>query len=284
MNGPGVQIPPLPPIHKDDTVNKRLTIVIGFSFLLASCSSKSVDIQQTSTTIEDKTAISITTRSVGSGKEAVTYYVAEVELGDPRDMGSMVARGHTSEVARDAGAELAINGDFFTYRNNGVIIRGGKVLINKPKRDGMSITSSGEMIIYKEKEISVESLNAAGVLNSFSFGPVLIDEWQIPEGIDDYYEVDTGRSINGRHPRTGICMVEKNKFVLIVVDGRSPGYSMGMTLGEFAELFASQGCKTAYNLDGGGSSVMYSKGLVVNNPLGRGRERTNGDIIYVTSG
>jgi exopolysaccharide biosynthesis protein len=59
---------------------------------------------------------------------------------------------------------------------------------------------------------------------------------------------------------------------------------MGMTLGEFAELFASQGCKTAYNLDGGGSSVMYSKGLVVNNPLGRGRERTNGDIIYVTSG
>jgi len=229
-----------------------LTIVIGFSFLLASCSSKSVDIQQTSTTIEDKTAISITTRSVGSGKEAVTYYVAEVELGDPRDMGSMVARGHTSEVARDAGAELAINGDFFTYRNNGVIIRGGKVLIN--------------------------------ILNSFSFGPVLIDEWQIPEGIDDYYEVDTGRSINGRHPRTGICMVEKNKFVLIVVDGRSPGYSMGMTLGEFAELFASQGCKTAYNLDGGGSSVMYSKGLVVNNPLGRGRERTNGDIIYVTSG
>jgi exopolysaccharide biosynthesis protein len=259
-----------------------LTIVIGFSFLLASCSSKSVDVQQTSTTIEDKTTISITTMSVGSGKKAIAYYVAEVKLGDPLDIGSIVARGYTSKVAGNAGAVLAINGDFFTYRNNGVIIRDGKVLINKPERDGMSITSSGEMIVYKEKETPIELLNASGVVNSFSFGPVLVDKWQIPEGIDSYYEVDSGRSINGRHPRTGICMVEKNKFIFIVVDGRSPGYSRGMTLGEFAELFASRGCRTAYNLDGGGSSVMYSNGLVVNNPLGKGKERTNGDIIYVT--
>ncbi|WP_251032710.1 phosphodiester glycosidase family protein [Bacillus sp. ISL-7] len=43
---------------------------------------------------------------------------------------------------------------------------------------------------------------------------------------------------------------------------------------------ADLGCKETYNLDGGGSSTMYLKGRVVNNPLGKGQERGVSDILY----
>ncbi|MNI92144.1 hypothetical protein D3C73_1499040 [compost metagenome] len=57
-----------------------------------------------------------------------------------------------------------------------------------------------------------------------------------------------------------------------------------MTLTEFAQVFADLGCTEAYNLDGGGSSTMYFMGRVVNNPLGKNRERGVSDILYVKEG
>lgn len=60
-----------------------------------------------------------------------------------------------------------------------------------------------------------------------------------------------------RHPRTIIGINnEENQLFLVVVDGRQPQYSVGMTSREEAELMVSLGCKRAINLDGGGSSIM----------------------------
>jgi len=58
-----------------------------------------------------------------------------------------------------------------------------------------------------------------------------------------------------RHPRTATCY-SRERVVFAVVDGRQPQLSVGMTLGELAELMASLGCQVAMNTDGGGSSVM----------------------------
>ena len=66
-----------------------------------------------------------------------------------------------------------------------------------------------------------------------------------------------------------------------MVDGRSKGYSRGVTLTEFAEMFKALGCSAAYNLDGGGSSTMYFMGRVVNNPLGKNKERGTSDILFI---
>ena len=44
------------------------------------------------------------------------------------------------------------------------------------------------------------------------------------------------------------------------------------------------GVKTAYNLDGGGSSTMYFNGEVINTPTTDGRsvkERSVSDIVYI---
>ena len=76
-------------------------------------------------------------------------------------------------------------------------------------------------------------------------------------------------------------MVSANHFVFVVVDGRSSGYSRGVTMTEFADIFTDLGAQVAYNLDGGGSSTMVFNGALVNNPLGKGTERGTSDIIYV---
>ena len=64
-----------------------------------------------------------------------------------------------------------------------------------------------------------------------------------------------GENLKLRHQRTAICTNE-SKIIFVVVDGRQPQLSVGMTLEELADLMVSLGCTTAMNTDGGGSSVM----------------------------
>ena len=61
-----------------------------------------------------------------------------------------------------------------------------------------------------------------------------------------------------RHPRTGIGLSKDNRLLLLIVDGRQPGYSVGMTYSEMAAAFIRYGAVQALALDGGGSSA-YSE-------------------------
>lgn len=236
-----------------------------------------LDTTNTTTSVPVRSSIDI--RSVAT--DGLAYYVADVVIGDDGELGTIVKSGLTSDVAKSGDYDLVINGDYFTYRNNGIVIRNGEQILYEPRRQGMAISEDGEMFVYNESNFASGFLEHIRAKNAFSFGPILVSNGLVSNNVDDYYEVDEGRSINGKHPRTGICMVQKNHFILVVVDGRSPGYSNGITLGDFARLFQSFGCRVAYNLDGGGSSVMWADGKVVNNPLGKHQERTNGDAIYV---
>ncbi|NLO74071.1 MAG: phosphodiester glycosidase family protein, partial [candidate division WS1 bacterium] len=59
------------------------------------------------------------------------------------------------------------------------------------------------------------------------------------------------------HPRTGLGVdATGKKLLLVVVDGRQPGFSEGMTLHELGAFLLGQGCRDAVNLDGGGSSIL----------------------------
>lgn len=58
----------------------------------------------------------------------------------------------------------------------------------------------------------------------------------------------------GRNPRTAVGRTPEGKALLVVVDGRQPGYSAGITLEELAYLLAGLGAWEAVALDGGGSS------------------------------
>jgi hypothetical protein len=65
-----------------------------------------------------------------------------------------------------------------------------------------------------------------------------------------------------RAPRTALGLDEEDRWVLVVVDGRTdPVHSVGATLEELARLMRHLGCRKALNLDGGGSSTMCIEGV-----------------------
>lgn len=89
-----------------------------------------------------------------------------------------------------------------------------------------------------------------------------------------------GTFVAARQPRTLAGVRADGTILLVTVDGRRPGWSVGMTLPEAARLMRSLGARDALNLDGGGSSTMMVRGEVVSRPSDRGGERPVSDGVY----
>jgi hypothetical protein len=84
--------------------------------------------------------------------------------------------------------------------------------------------------------------------------PVLVRDSAEAEGLDAAGGPNFGPV---RHPRTMVGIAAAGRRLLLVtVDGRQPGYSVGMTLRESAHLMRDLGATQALNLDGGGSTTM----------------------------
>lgn len=86
---------------------------------------------------------------------------------------------------------------------------------------------------------------------------------------------------SARHPRTAIGWTPDDRLLLVVVDGRQPDWSAGMSLDEMTWLFRSLGASDALNLDGGGSTAMVVGGTVVNRPSDREGERAVGNALVL---
>jgi exopolysaccharide biosynthesis protein len=84
-----------------------------------------------------------------------------------------------------------------------------------------------------------------------------------------------------RHPRTAIAQLADGRALLVVVDGRQPALSIGMTLAELATLLIEFGATEAINLDGGGSTTMVVGKEIVNRPSDVTGERPISDAILV---
>jgi exopolysaccharide biosynthesis protein len=244
-----------------------------------------------STYTSDGATVEISSVVTGSGDSTVTYYVADVTLTDATVLQSAFANNefgtniveNTSAIAEDNGAVFAINGDYYGFRDTGIVIRNGVVYRDEGAREGLAFYRDGTVQVYDETTTSADELVAAGVWNTLSFGPAILEDSEVVDGIEDV-EVDTNvgnHSIQGDQPRTAVGVIDANHLVFVVVDGRSPGYSEGVTLPELADIFQDLGATTAYNIDGGGSSTMYFDGEVVNDPLGKGEERGTSDILYI---
>jgi hypothetical protein len=84
-----------------------------------------------------------------------------------------------------------------------------------------------------------------------------------------------------RHPRTLIGVDRRGFIWLVAVDGRQPGYSLGMTFAELMTLVDRLELRDALNLDGGGSTTMIVKGVMVNKPSDPAGARAVSDAIIV---
>ncbi len=188
----------------------------------------------------------------------------------------------TSVTAADNNAILAVNGDYYGANSTGYVIRNGVVYRDTVRED----SSNGDLAIYKdgsfkviyEDQISAEQLVNDGVVNLLAFGPALVENGEI--AVDTNTEVGQAMASN---PRTAIGMIDENHYIIVVSDGRT-SESEGLSLYQLAEVMKSYGAKTAYNLDGGGSSTLYFNGQVINKPTTGGNkisERAVSDIVYI---
>ncbi|MBP1047458.1 phosphodiester glycosidase family protein [Enterococcus sp. BWM-S5] len=183
----------------------------------------------------------------------------------------------TSQMAEDNQAIVAINGDYYGFRNMGFVLRNG-VLYRDTVNSGteaLVIDSNGDFQIVEEDNASAEDLLNDGARQILSFGPGLVQNGEITVTEDE----EVGQAMQS-NPRTAIGQIGENHYVIIVADGRTDE-SEGLSLYELAEVFQEAGASTAYNLDGGGSSTLWFNGNVINQPTEKGSgERSVSDILY----
>lgn len=232
---------------------------------------------------DDDISISITTGVTSS----TTYYLADIQLSSVEYLKCALANGtygrnikqKTSEMAEENDAILAINGDYYGWRDAGYVIRNGVLYRDTADGDTDCLVVSADGTLYSESEASVsaQDLLDNGAWQVLSFGPVLVEDGEVL--VDQNDEVSQSKTSN---PRTAVGMVEPLHYLFVVADGRT-SESAGLSLYELANLFVDNGATFAYNLDGGGSSTMWFNGSVINNPTDGTQmgERSVSDIVYI---
>ena len=235
---------------------------------------------------DDNISVTLTENTVSNTQ----VYIADVTVSSSEYLKTAFAQNtygnnvtaKTSETAANNNAILAVNGDYYGANTTGYVIRNGVVYRDTVRED----SSNGDLAIYKdgsfkiiyEDQISADQLVKDGVVNLLAFGPSLVENGEIV--VDTNSEVGQSMSSN---PRTAIGIIDENHYIIIVSDGRT-SESEGLSLYQMAEIMKSYGVKTAYNLDGGGSSTLYFNGQVINKPTTNGNtisERSVSDIVYI---
>jgi phosphodiester glycosidase len=190
----------------------------------------------------------------------------------------------TSQFRQEFGVQIAINGDGFSpwwshspadYYPHvgdpvapwGFTASGGNIYsTGDPTRPGTEPT------LYISRRNALSFNNRPGnVYNAISGDRMLVKQGKVVDDLD-------ATSLN---PRTAIGINPNGRYlILMVVDGRQPFYSEGVTFAELAQLMKDQGAFFAMALDGGGSSTLVveqnGEPVVMNSPIDNyipGRER-----------
>ena len=235
---------------------------------------------------DDNISINLTETTVNNTQ----VYVADITVSSSDYLKTAFAQNafgtnvtaKTSETATDNNAILAINGDYYGANSTGYVIRNGVVYRDTVREN----SNNGDLAIYKdgsfkiiyEDQISAEQLVKDGVVNLLAFGPTLVENGEIAVGTNE----EVGRAM-ASNPRSAIGIIDENHYIIVVSDGRT-SESKGLSLYQMAEVMKSYGVKSAYNLDGGGSSTLYFNGQVINKPTTGGNrisERAVSDIVYI---
>ena len=236
-------------------------------------------------------------RDIRSSPQRMVIHVIKIDLradgirllvtpGDPDAELPLKART-TSQFLNNFDVQVAINGDGFEPWHSRTIL---DYYPHVGERVGPIGFAASEEITYpqdtdKEPTLYLAINNGARfnaptskIYNAISGNLMLLNKGEPISGLEGSPE-----------PRTAIALDRANRYlILVVVDGRQPGYSEGATLQELAEIIAYHGGWTAMNLDGGGSSTMVVAGAlgadVLNSPINNsipGRERPVGNHLGI---
>ena len=206
----------------------------------------------------------------------MTLHIVEIDLrnqgirflvtpGDP-DADIPLQGRTTSRFLDRFGLQLAVNGaGFEPWYTNGIFDsypRSGDPVkpIGFAASEGVvySQATDNEPVLYISRTNRARFNSPPGnIFNAISGNAMLVEKGEIVINDDQTPQ-----------PRTSIG-VDKNgrNLIIVVVDGRLPGYSEGATLGELAQIMIEFGAYHAMNLDGGGSTTLVREGQFGQNVL-----------------
>ncbi|NRB47442.1 MAG: phosphodiester glycosidase family protein [Saprospiraceae bacterium] len=172
----------------------------------------------------------------------------------------------TSQFGMEAKALAAVNAGFFDMRKGGSVTYlevGQEVIAKNSSKNSvittaaLAITEKGRLrILAKPDSTTLQKDDWRGILYT---GPLLLQNGQESDLPDNNFS-------NRRHPRTCACTRKNGQALLVAVDGRN-AQAQGMSLPELTTLLKMLRCDRAINLDGGGSTTMWVKGIgVVSHP------------------
>jgi len=216
------------------------------------------------------------------------YWVASIKIAHPSQLRTTAANGFQSEMtmkgtamARRVNAVLAINGDYFYFTHHGYILRQGQLFLDdlRGDRDVLLIDEDGDFHIVRNPFTGQvgQTINGKQVVQAFFFGPVLVENGKMVRDMDLRYDMRAEE----RRQRMCIAQVGPLEYKCICCGPPARGNS-GMNLTEFARLVYSLGVETAYNLDGGDSTMLIFNGQKINDPKSPDT-RDIADIIYFAS-
>lgn len=205
------------------------------------------------------------------GKLAVVYDASKLKLITAKNMGND-NNIHTGQylvtMAKENNALVAINASGFIdpgYNSwggvpQGLVIVDGKLVVNNKRYRTaggvIGITYDNKLILGK---MTVQQAMNSNLKYAVQFGPFLI-----VNGKASYIKGNGG---GGKAPRTVIGQREDGIILLLVIDGRNPGHSRGADYSDVTQIMLDYGAVNAANLDGGTSSAMAEKGVLITRPI-----------------
>ena len=220
-------------------------------------------------------------------RDESVYTIAEIKITDPSQFRRFLADGQyassrqyvATEMAASVNAVVASNGDFYSFRNMGIIVQNSQLMrMEGYEMDTCFIDQYGDLRFAHarkmvDKEETEKFLKENGVRFSIAFGPVLIEDGELCE-LPSVYPVGEG---DIGYPRAALCQMDELHYLLVMVSAEPPYEKRnGATLPVFAENLKELGCKQAYNLDGGQSATLVMNDKTVNYVW----MRKISDIIY----
>ncbi|MGF1638486.1 MAG: phosphodiester glycosidase family protein [Cyclobacteriaceae bacterium] len=167
-------------------------------------------------------------------------------------------RRKTSEMATEARAAFALNGSFFNMKTaepacflkiNDTILSKTANEIKRLDDAALVISKTRNLEIMLKPENGWQSLGDT-YPDVMVTGPLLVWDGKMNTLEDNTFNTT-------RHPRTGVCITKTDQVIFFTADGRHE-QAVGLSTSEFAEFMLSMECKQGINLDGGGSTTLWS--------------------------
>jgi len=212
-----------------------------------------------------------------------TILAAYIDIVDPSQIRTAMTHRYGSKrtaigrvLSKRSNAVLAVNGDFFSFHNEGYLIRQGVLYRDRtnPTYDILIIDDKGDFHIIIDPTEEAAHGFEGNIINTFNFGPALVVDGEI---ITTTKEMTVG--LYKPTQRMGIAQLGPLSYMCIATEGPENKGSVGLTIAQFAQLMKDRGAVMAYNLDGGSSSAMMFNDQKIN-ALSTNKNRPICDILY----